>query len=216
MSQPLIRVLVADDHALFRDGLRALLLAQDDVEWVGEAADGAQVLARSAELQPDVILMDINMPGVNGIEATRRIVQQQPETRIVMVTMVEDDASLFAAMQAGACGYVVKGSNADEMLAVIRAAAQGRVLFGEQMGQRVLGFFQAGSAESSPNPFPDLTERERELLTLIAAGLNNREIAARLVISPRTVRNHITNIFSKLGAADRAQAIVMARHAGLG
>ncbi|MCB0037421.1 MAG: response regulator transcription factor [Anaerolineales bacterium] len=210
-------ILVADDHALFRDGLRALILAQDDLEWVGEAADGSEVIEKAAALQPDVILMDINMPTYSGIEATTRILQELPETKIIMVTMLEDDASVFAALRVGARGYVLKGSNADEMLAVIRAVAQGQVLFGAAMAQRMLNFFQSAQNEAEAlRPFPDLTERERELLDLIAAGLSNNDIAQKLVISPKTVSNHITNIFDKLKVADRAQAIIKARAAGLG
>ncbi len=210
-------ILVADDHALFRDGLRALILAQDDLEWVGEAADGSEVIQKAAALQPHVILMDINMPTYSGIEATTRILQQQPETKIIMVTMLEDDASVFAALRVGARGYVLKGSNADEMLAVIRAVAQGQVLFGAAMAQRMLSFFQNAPTEAEAlRPFPDLTERERELLDLIAAGFSNNDIAQKLVISPKTVSNHITNIFDKLKVADRAQAIIKAREAGFG
>lgn len=218
MNDSPIRVFLADDHALFRDGLRALLLAQDDMQYVGEAADGAAAVAAIAELRPDVVLMDITMPTINGIEATRRALALHPAGRIIMVTMLEDDASLLAALRAGASGYVLKGSNADEMLHVIRAAAQGRMLFGEQLAQRLRGFLPAAPVAASPAsvPFPDLTERERELLDMIAAGLSNGEIAERLVISPKTVRNHITSIFAKLGVDDRAQAIVIARRAGLG
>lgn len=212
-----IRTLVADDHALFRDGLRALLLAQDDVEWVGEAASGGEAIVKTAELQPDVILMDINMPDFSGIEATGRILKTHPDTKVIMVTMLEDDASVFAAMRVGARGYVLKGSDANEMLAVIRAVAQGQILFGAVMAQRMLRFFQnTDGQEAHLEPFPDLTDRERELLDLIAAGFSNSEIAQKLTISPKTVSNHITNIFDKLQVSDRAQAIVKAREAGLG
>lgn len=219
MSDSPIRVFVVDDHALFRDGVRALLLAQDDMQWVGEAADGAAAADAIAQLRPDVVLMDISMPEVSGIEATHRALALYPAARIIMVTMLEDDASLLAALRAGAVGYVLKGSNADELLHVIRAAAQGRVLFSGQPAQRLLEFLHATATSAAAPPahtlFPDLTKRERELLEMIAAGLSNSEIADRLVISPKTVRNHITSIFAKLGVGDRAQAIVKARQAGL-
>lgn len=210
-----IRVFVADDHALFRDGMRALIAAQDDMIWAGDAADGKAAVSEVVSSLPDVVLMDINMPTMNGLEATRQLLADQPAMRIIMVTMVEDDASVFAAMQAGARGYVLKGSNADEMLAVIRAVAQGQVLFGAKMAERMLAFFHNPKRDQAV-PFPKLTERERELLDLMAQGLNNNEIAQRLVISPKTVRNHITSIFDKLQVADRGQAIVRARKAGLG
>ena len=215
-----IRVLVADDHTLFRDGVKALLAATSDLLVVGEAATGGEAVARSQELNPDVVLMDINMPEVNGIEATRRILQHDPETGIAMVTMLEDDASLFAAMRAGARGYVLKGAHHAELLNAIRAVAQGQAIFGPGIARRMTRFFQSfrdrqppGSSEEA---FPELTGREREVLALIAQGLKNPEIAGRLVISPKTVRNHITNIFSKLQVADRAEAIIQARQAGLG
>lgn len=210
-----IRVFVADDHALFRDGLKALIQAQEDMVWAGESADGESAVSEVVASQPDVILMDINMPVMNGLYATRQILADQPDAYIIMVTMVEDDASIFAAMQAGARGYVLKGSNADEMLSVIRAVAQGQVLFGAKMAERMLAFFHTPQNDQAV-PFPDLTDRERELLDLIARGLSNDQIAERLVISPKTVRNHITSIFDKLQVADRGQAIVKARQAGLG
>lgn len=215
-----IRVLVADDHTLFRDGVKALLAGTADLLVVGEAATGDEAVARSQELSPDVVLMDINMPEVNGIEATRRILQHDPKTGIVMVTMLEDDASVFAAMRAGARGYVLKGAHHSELLNAIRAVAQGQALFGPGIARRMTRFFQSfrdrqplGSPEEA---FPELTDREREVLALIAQGLKNPDIADRLVISPKTVRNHITNVFSKLQVADRAEAIIQAREAGLG
>lgn len=215
-----IRVLVADDHALFRDGLRALLAAIPDIEFAGEAAAGEEAVAQAEALGPDVVLMDINMPGVNGIQATRRILDINPHIGIIMVTMLEDDASVFAAMRAGARGYVLKGSHHDEMLQVIRAVASGQALFGPAIAARMEKFFN--SLESAPQPasfeqaFPELTAREHEVLNLIAQGKSNSQIAEHLVISPKTVRNHITSIFSKLQVADRAQAIVRARNAGMG
>src|SRR6266508_3244844 len=215
-----IRVLIADDHTLFREGLRALLNTMPDIEVVGEAAEGESAIEQVAVTQPDVILMDINMPGVNGIEATRRILETHPSLGIIMVTMLEDDASVFAAMKAGARGYVLKGAHHDEILHAIRAVAAGQAVFGPAIAVRMMNFFQGLNAGTqsghAAQAFPELTEREREVLTLIAKGVSNKEIAEKLFISMKTVSNHITNIFSKLQVADRAQAIIRARDAGLG
>ncbi len=215
-----IRILVADDHALFREGLRALLAAFPDIEVVGEAIDGEDAVAQAEALQPDVVLMDVTMPGLDGIEATRRVLRINPNLGIIIVTMVEDDDSVFAAMRAGARGYVLKGAHHDEMLRAIRAVASGQAVFGSAIATRMMNYFH--SLDGSPGPavpehaFPELTAREREVLELIARGLGNTQIAERLVISPKTVSNHITSIFSKLQIADRAQAIIRARDAGLG
>jgi DNA-binding NarL/FixJ family response regulator len=205
-----IRILIADDHALFREGLGALFLSIPDTEVVG---DGEEAVARAGDLQPDVVLMDIQMPGINGIEATRTIVRESPHVGVIVVTMFEDDDSVFAAMRAGARGYVLKGADQDEILKVIRAVAEGEAHFGPEIARRLMSFF---SAPRSAEAFPELTAREREVLDLIAAGKNNQEIAGRLYLSPKTVRNHISNIFTKLQVADRAQAIIRAREAGLG
>ncbi len=210
-----IRILIADDHTLFRDGLRALLNSVPDTEVVGEAASGDEAIALAAELQPDVILMDIQMPGVNGIEATRRILQDSPHIGVIVVTMFEDDASVFAAMRAGARGYVLKGADQEEMLRAIRAVARGEALFGPAVARRLTSFFAQPRAVA-PEAFPELTEREREVLELIAQGYDNARIAQQLVISPKTVRNHVSNIFNKLQVASRAAAIVRAREAGMG
>jgi len=210
-----IRILIADDHTLFREGLRALLNSVPDTEVVGEAATGDEAIAQAAELQPDVILMDIQMPGVNGIEATRRILRDNPHVGVIAVTMFEDDASVFAAMRAGARGYVLKGADREEMLRAIRAVARGEALFGPAVAKRLANFF-AQSRTVAPKAFPELTEREREVLELIAQGYDNARIARELVISPKTVRNHVSNIFNKLQVVDRAAAIVRAREAGLG
>jgi DNA-binding NarL/FixJ family response regulator len=215
-----IRILIADDHALFREGLRALFAALADIEVVGEAAEGATAMTQVDALRPDVVLMDINMPGVNGIEATRRILSTHPNLGVIMVTMLEDDASVFAAMRAGARGYVLKGAHHDEILQAIRAVAAGQAVFGPAIAARMMNFFQSLSAGTqtgdAAQAFPELTEREREVLTLIAKGVSNKEIAEKLFVSMKTVSNHITNIFSKLQVADRAQAIIRAREAGLG
>lgn len=212
-----IRVLIADDHPLFRDGLRTLLQSVADTEVVGEAATGDEVIARATTLQPDVILMDINMPGINGIEATRRILYTSPHISVLVVTMYEDDDSVFAAMRAGARGYLLKGADQDETLRAIQAVSRGEAIFSPTIAKRLIRYFTpTQAAVTPPQAFPELTEREREILTLLAQGLNNAEIAHRLVLSPKTVRNHLSNIFNKLQVADRAQAIIRAREAGWG
>lgn len=211
-----IRVFIADDHTLFRDGLRALFSSIEDVELVGEAADGEETVSGVAEIQPDVVLMDIKMPEMNGIEATRRIVSTSPHVGVIVVTMLEDDDSVFAAMRAGARGYVLKGADQEQMLRTIRAVAAGEALFGSDIAERLMNFFSNLKPSAAMEVFPELTEREREVLELIAQGQNNPEIARNLVISPKTVRNHVSNIFNKLQVADRAQAIIRAREAGLG
>jgi DNA-binding NarL/FixJ family response regulator len=211
-----IRILIADDHALFRGGLNALFLSVPDTEVVGEAATGEQAVAQAVDLQPDVVLMDIQMPGINGIEATRAIARESTRVGVIVVTMFEDDDSVFAAMRAGARGYVLKGADQEEILRVIRAVAAGEAHFGPEIARRLMGFFSAPKPVAPSEAFPELTAREREVLDLIAAGRNNQEIAHHLYLSPKTVRNHISNIFTKLQVADRAQAIVRAREAGLG
>lgn len=211
-----IKLMIADDHKLFREGIKALLAVTDDIEIIGEAEDGEAALKKSRELEPDVILMDINMPGLNGIRATEQILAQFPQIRIIMLTMLEDDASIFHAMRAGARGYLLKGADPQEVLSVIRAVADGQALFGPAIATRLMQYFKELSAKPAVpgTPFPELTERELEILRLISQGLNNQEIARKLVLSHKTIRNHITNIFSKLQVADRAQAIVRAREAG--
>jgi len=200
MDNP-IRILIVDDHTLFRDGLCALLSAVSDTEVVGEAATGEQAIEQAAGLQPDVILMDIKMPGMNGIAATRRILHTSPHIGVIVLTMLEDDDSVFAAMQAGARGYILKGADKAEVLRAIRAVASGEALFDPAIAIRLMNYFRelgaTASTATAPEVFPELTAREREVLQLIAQGCNNAEIAARLVLSPKTVRNHITNIFSK-------------------
>jgi DNA-binding NarL/FixJ family response regulator len=211
-----IRVLIADDHQLFRDGLKALLQSAPDAEVVGEAATGKEAVQLAGECQPDVILMDLQMPDLDGIEATRRIVQASPEVNVLMVTMFEDDQSVFAAMRAGARGYVLKGAKHDEMLRAIRAVGSGEAIFSPSIAGRMMSFFAASRNVIPADEFPDLTDREREILNLIARGDSNVEIAEALTISIKTVRNHVSNIFSKLQVADRAQAVIRAREAGLG
>jgi DNA-binding NarL/FixJ family response regulator len=211
-----LRILIADDHLLFRDGLRALLLAARDMELVGEATTGAEAVSLATELQPDVILMDIQMPGLSGVEATRRIVQASPHIRVLVVTMFEDDRTVLAAMRAGARGYVLKGANYAEMLRAIQAVSSGEAIFSPSVAVRLMDYF-ANVQPAAPSPiFPELSDREREILDLIAQGRSNTEIAARLFLSPKTVRNHVSNILSKLQVADRTEAAIRAREAGLG
>ena len=211
-----IRILVADDHALFRDGLRALFGYVPNAEVVGEAATGEEAVARAAELSPDVVLMDIQMPGLDGIEATRRITEQSPCVSVIVVSMFEDDGSIFAALRAGARGYVLKGADGDEILKVIRAVASGEAFFGATVARRLLRFFNAPDPPAPTQAFPELTVREREIVDLIARGCSNAEIAGLLYLSPKTVRNHVSNVFAKLGVEDRAAAVVRARNGGLG
>ncbi|HVP20417.1 MAG TPA: response regulator transcription factor [Anaerolineaceae bacterium] len=221
----IIRLLIVDDHALFRDGVKALLSVTPDIQVVGEAEDGEGAVRQFKGLAPQVVLMDIHMRGMSGIEATRAILAHDSRAGVIMVTMLEDDASVFAAMRAGARGYVLKGANHQEMLSAIRAVAEGQALFGPAIAARMMRFFQenaslqAGDSQHEPDEAilpEDLSEREREILSLIADGYSNKEIAVRLTLSPHTVRNHITSIFAKLQVADRAQAIRLARRAGSG
>jgi DNA-binding NarL/FixJ family response regulator len=210
-----IRILIADDHELFRDGLKALLSSSSDTEVAGEAATGEEAIRMAGVHQPDVILMDIQMPVINGIEATRRIVQTVPEVKILMLTMFDDDPSVLAAMRAGARGYVLKGIKRDDMLRAVRAVASGEAIFSPGIAARMMDFF---SNMRSPQPqaaFPELTEREREVLQLLARKYTNARIAAELVISPKTVRNYVSSILAKLQAADRSEAGERARQAGI-
>jgi DNA-binding NarL/FixJ family response regulator len=211
-----IRVLIADDHTLFRDGLRALLASVPDIEVVDEAASGREALRLAFDHQPDVILMDIQMPDLNGIEATRQILRTSPHVGIIVLTMFQDNDTVFAMMRAGARGYVLKGADQAVLLRAVRAVANGESLFGPEIAARLMQFFASLEPASRPELFPELTEREREILSFIADGQTNAEIAEKLVISTKTVRNHVSNIFSKLQVADRAQAAIRAREAGLG
>jgi DNA-binding NarL/FixJ family response regulator len=207
------RVLIADDHPMFRDGIRLVLSTEPRIELVGEAADGLDAVAHAAELQPDVVVMDLNLPGRNGIDATREIVTASPHVGVLVLTMFDDDESVFAAMRAGARGFLLKGAGHDELIRAILAVADGGVILGPRVARRMQRFFDA---PREPSVFPGLTAREHEVLDLVAMGRSNPEIASALRISGKTVRNHVSNLFTKLQVVDRAQAIVRARQAGLG
>lgn len=211
-----VRVLLADDHVLFRDGMRALLASRDDVTVVGEAATGEEAVAAARSGAPDVILMDVHMPDLDGLEATRRILAAQPSTGILVVTMFEDDDLVFAAMRAGARGYLLKGAGQERLMHAIDAVAHGEAIFDAAIAQRMLAFFRSARRDLPLAAFPDLTEREAEVLDLIADGRENAAIARRLGIAAKTVRNHVSNVLSKVQASDRTQAALKARAAGFG
>ena len=212
-----LRVLVAEDHPLFRKGMISLLSSVPEFEVVGEAATGEEAVSRATDLQPDVILMDLQMPEVNGIEATRRILQHDPSVSILVVTLFEDDDSVFMALRAGARGYILKDADEEEMVLSIRAVGKGEAIFSPSIATRVLSYFSASAQGGAPpQAFPTLTDREREILKLIAQGHPNPSIAKQLSLSTKTVGNYVSNIFTKLQVADRAQAIIRAREAGLG
>jgi len=212
MNDRVLRVIVADDHPVFRQGLRASLSAENDIEVVEECGDGPTVVARATTVCPDVVLMDIRMPEMNGIEATRRIISAAPDTRILMLTMFDDDESVFEAMRAGARGYLLKGSEPADIARAVRSAAEGDAIFGPAIAGRMMALF----ARRCARPFPVLTEREHAVLEMIAEGRNNQAIAHELELSVKTVRNYVSMIFNKLQVADRAEAMLKAHAAGLG
>lgn len=206
-----LRLVVADDHPVFREGLRGVLESMPEVAEVHQCSDGASAIAEVQNWQPDVVLMDLSMPGIGGIEATRQITSLDADCRVLVLTMLEDEESLFAALRAGASGYLLKGSAPEDVIRAVLSVASGEVVFGPRVAERVLHWFSAPHRR----PLPELTDREREVLALVADGLNNAAIATRLVLSPKTVRNHVSNIFTKLQVTDRAEAIARAREAGL-
>ena len=212
-----IKVVVVDDHQIVREGLASLLGALDGIEVVGTAEDGRDAVHVVAEASPDVVVMDIQMPRLDGLEATRMITGRQPEVKVVMLTMNEDDETVLSAMRAGASGYLLKGSGADEVQNAIRAAAAGGMVFGAALAAKVASYF-AGGLRPAPEEkaFPELTDRERDVLERLAAGKSNDAIAAELYVSGKTVRNAVSGIYAKLHAAGRAEAIVKAREAGFG
>jgi DNA-binding NarL/FixJ family response regulator len=211
-----LRILIADDHPVFRNGLRALLESVSDAQVVGEVTTGEEAVAQAESLQPDVVLMDVQMPGLNGIEATRRIVHTSPHALVLIITMFQDDASVFAAMRAGARGYVLKDATNDEMLRAIRAVGNGEAIFSPSIASRLLAYFSAPAPSIPKGVFPELTAREREILDRIARGASNAEIAQGLDLSVKTVSNYVSNILSKLQVADRTKLIMVALEAGMG
>jgi DNA-binding NarL/FixJ family response regulator len=208
-------VLIADDHPLVRQGLRAVLESADGLEVLAEASDGNDAVRLAAELGPDVVVMDLQMPGLHGIEATREILAGRPGTAVLVLTMFDDDDTVFAAVAAGAAGYLLKGADGEDIVAAIRAAAAGQAVFGAALARRLRRWFAAGPSTPAL-PFPQLTDRERLILDGVAAGLTNAQIGQRLFLSAKTVANNVSNILAKLQVAERGQAIVRAREAGLG
>ncbi|HMM95749.1 response regulator transcription factor [Phycicoccus sp.] len=214
MSEP-VGVLVVDDHPVFREGFAALLASIDEVRVLGTASTGAEALVKVAALAPDVVVMDVQMPELDGIEATRRLAAEHPDVGVVVLTMSEEDATIFDAVRAGARGYLLKGAEPDEVVRAVTTVAAGGVVFGAVLASRIAEFFARPPAPDQ-TPFPELSPREREVLDLVATGLTNGQIAARLFLSQKTVRNHVSAVLQKLQAADRAAAIIRARDAGLG
>ena len=215
MTERPTRIVVADDHPIYREGLVSALQSLDGVEVVGEASNGIEAVEAAQRLCPDVVVMDLHMPEMNGIEATRRLAEVAPDVAVLALTMLEDDESVFAALRAGASGYLVKGAQRSDIARALEAVGRGELIVGASVADRARSALAEPRAVRS-GPFPELTERELEILDLVARGLTNQAIASRLVLSQKTVRNHVSNIFMKLGAADRASAIVRAREVGLG
>jgi DNA-binding NarL/FixJ family response regulator len=210
-----VRIVLADDHPVVRGGLRALIATIDGIEVVGEAGDGEAAVREAQLLRPDVVLMDVRMPGLGGVEATRRIRESTPETAVLILTMYDDDATVLTAMRAGARGYLLKGAEQEEIVGAIRAVVAGQAIFGPGIASRVLDYFAAPPVPAA-EPFPELTDRERDILDLLASGHRTAAIAERLFLSPKTVSNHLTNVFAKLEVADRTEAVLRAREGGLG
>jgi DNA-binding NarL/FixJ family response regulator len=215
MRDDRLRVVIADDHPVFRHGLRALLDASD-MEVVGEAADGAAAVAACLAHRPDVALLDLHMPELSGVEVTRRLAAECPETAVLVLTMYDDDRTMLAAVRAGARGYLLKGAGQEEIDRAVRAVAAGQMIYGPGVGERLMTVLSGAAQAGADAPFPELSPREREILDLMARGDGNVAIARRLGLSEKTVRNHVSNIFLKLRVADRVQAVVRAREAGLG
>jgi DNA-binding NarL/FixJ family response regulator len=211
-----IRVLVVDDHPVFRAGLMAILDDLDDIEVVAQAADGEQAIAEVASHRPDVVLMDLRMPGIGGLGATARITAHHPNTAVIVLTMDSDDDSVFAALRAGARGYLLKEADGDDVQRALHAVSKGEAVFGAGIAERVISFFATQRVATSADPFPQLTPREREILHFIAQGLDNAAIARRLVLTEKSVRNRVSDILTKLRARSRAEAVALARNAGLG
>jgi DNA-binding NarL/FixJ family response regulator len=215
MGNDRLRVVIADDHPVFRHGLRTLLDASD-VDVVGEAADGAAAVAACLEHRPDVALLDLHMPELSGVDVTRRLAAECPGTAVLVLTMYDDDQTVLAAVRAGARGYLLKGAGQEEIERAVRAVAAGEMIYGAGVGERLMTALSGAAEAGAGAAFPELSPREREILDLMARGDGNMAIARRLALSEKTVRNHVSNIFTKLRVADRVQAVVRAREAGLG
>jgi DNA-binding NarL/FixJ family response regulator len=211
-----VRVLIVDDHPVFRDGLASLLSTQPGMRVVATGADGREAVALAEQHRPDVAVMDLQMPEMNGIEATRVLTAQVPETRVLVFTMGEEDGTVLAAMRAGARGYLVKGAGQDEVARAITTVHAGGLVFGSSLATRITELLSGAARPAEVQAFPQLTEREREILDLVAAGRNNAQIAATLYLAPKTVRNNVSMIMAKLHATDRADVIIRAREAGMG
>lgn len=211
-----LTVLIADDHPLFRKGMRALIKTMPDITLVGEAQSGREVIEKALALQPDMVLMDLQMPEGSGLAATRELNKRSPNIRILVVTLYEDNDSIFSALRAGAHGYILKYADEEEMMRAIRAVGEGEAIFSPAIATRLIDYFAAVKQQVPSDVFPELTDREREILILIARGESNAAIAEQLMISLKTVRNYVSNIYNKLQVADRAQAALRARDAGLG
>jgi DNA-binding NarL/FixJ family response regulator len=211
-----MRILLVEDHPMFRDGLARMLESVEEFEVVGEVVTGEEAVQLAQKLRPNIILMDLNLPKMSGIEATKQIIQKQPETGVLVLTMYDDDSSVFASMRAGARGYLLKEANRNEIIRAIQAVGDGEAIFSPSIARRMMYYFESKSKQVQAEVFPQLTEREREVLDYIARGENNAGIAGVLGLNQKTVRNHVSNILSKLHASDRAHAIIMAREAGLG
>jgi DNA-binding NarL/FixJ family response regulator len=211
-----VRVVVVDDHPLFVDGLRRLLASVPDLELAAVASTGIEALTVVEQARPDIVLMDLQLPELSGIEAIRRIVDSTPDVAVLVLSMLDDDDSVFAALRAGARGYLVKGAQPDEVVHAVRATANGEAVFGASLATRILSYFTDLQPRARTAPFPELSDREREVLALLAGGNSNAAIAKRLFLSPKTVRNHVSNIISKLRVADRTAAVIRARDSGLG
>jgi len=209
-----IRVLIADDHPVVRRGMAALLSSLDGVQVVGEVDNGEDAVREAQLCRPDVVVMDVQMPGVDGIKATRRLARAVPEVAVLVLTMFEDDETVFAAVQAGARGYLLKGADQADILAALQSVVAGQLVVGPEVAQRLVERLGAGSVPAQP--FPELTTREREILHLIAQGRNNTAIAEQLGVAVKTIGNHISAVFAKLHVASRSEAIVRAREGGLG
>lgn len=210
-----LSILIVDDHPLFRKGMRSLLDSMEGIKVIGEAKSGQEAIEMALDIKPDLVLMDLQMPMGNGLSATRELTRAYPDVRILVITLIEDDDSIFAALRAGARGYVLKDAEEGEMMRAIRSVGEGEAIFSPAIAARLMDYFAEARTQVPKEVFPELTEREREILRLIARGETNEVIAGQLTLSLKTVRNHVSNIYSKLQVADRAQAVIRARDAGL-